>query len=331
VLCVLRAVRLGRMTIPATERGASNKGYSTDVVVDAALAESIRASLYRTDTTATGRVLPRFLSPLSATDREHFRVNGYLATNGLLTSDEVEQCKAALSDLAHRRTVWDKRVWSQEEPYFAQGGQDARADDPELRLRKLAYFVHLEPRLQHVATHPRLRAIVDELIGPESRMIQDMALLKPPFRGSEKPWHQDAAYFDWTPLGGVVGTWIALDEATVENGCMQIIPGSHLQGPSAHFHVRDCQLADQRVQVEQAVTIPLQPGGILFFLGLLHHGTPPNTTAARRRALQFHYAAADCRHMTIQQHGELFNEGGAYAGCRDWDLAEGVSRAILTP
>jgi phytanoyl-CoA hydroxylase len=251
--------------------------------------------------------------------------------NGLLTSAEVEDSKAALSDLAHRRTAWDKRVWSQEEPYFARGGQDARIDDPELRLRKLAFFVDLDSRLGHVATHPRMRAIIDQLIGPGGRMIQDMALLKPPFRGSEKPWHQDAAYFDWTPLGSVVGTWIALDEATIENGCMQVIPGTHQQGPAAHFHVRDCQLADQRVQVGQAVTIPLKPGGILFFSALLHHGTPPNMSASRRRALQFHYAGANCQHMTIEQHGELFSEGGAYAGCRDWDLAAGMSRAVLTP
>jgi phytanoyl-CoA hydroxylase len=318
------------MTTPATERGSS-KNYSTDVVVDPAEADSIRQSLYRTDAAALGQILPNFNPRPSAADLEHFRVHGYLAMNGLLTTDEIEACKLALGDLAHRRVAWDTRVWSQEEPYFAQGGQDARADDPELRLRKLAFFVHLEPRLRHVATHPKLRAVIDALIGPGSRMIQDMALLKPPFRGSEKPWHQDAAYFDWTPLGGVVGTWVALDEATIENGCMQIIPGSHLQGPAPHFHVRDCQLADQRVQVGQAVTIPLQPGGILFFSGLLHHGTPPNMTASRRRALQFHYAGAECRHMTIDQHGELFSEGGAYAGCRDWDLAAGTSRAVLTP
>jgi ectoine hydroxylase-related dioxygenase (phytanoyl-CoA dioxygenase family) len=162
-------------------------------------------------------------------------------------------------------------------------------------------------------------------------MIQDMALLKPPFRGSEKPWHQDTAYFDWTPLGGILGTWIALDEATVENGCMQVIPGSHLDGPAPHFHVRDCQIADQRVRVERAVAIPLKPGGILFFSGLLHHGTPPNTTSLRRRGLQYHYAAANCQHMTIQQHAELFESDGAYAGCRDWDLAAGMSRAVLTP
>ncbi|MDQ6675563.1 MAG: phytanoyl-CoA dioxygenase family protein [Chloroflexota bacterium] len=318
------------MTTPMTERKAK-KNYSTDVVVTPAEAEAIRQSLYRTDAAATGRILPEFRERLSEADIQCFREQGYLAMPGLLSAQEIEDCKAALSDLAHHRTAWDKRVWSQEEPYYAQGGAAAGADNPELRLRKLAFFVQLEPRLRHAATHPRLQTIVDQLIGPGSRMIQDMALLKPPFNGSEKPWHQDAAYFDWTPLGGVVGTWIALDEATLDNGCMQVIPGSHLNGPAPHFHVRDCQLADQRVQVGQAVAIPLQPGGILFFSGLLHHGTPPNMTAARRRALQFHYAAADCQHMTIDQHGELFSEGGMYAGCRDWDLAEGISRAVLTP
>ncbi|MGI9147024.1 MAG: phytanoyl-CoA dioxygenase family protein [Chloroflexota bacterium] len=318
-------------TTPATERKASNKNYSTDVVVSPAQAESIRRSLYRTDAAAVGRILPEFTERVSGADADYFREHGYLAMNGLLTAEEVEDCKAAISDLAHRRTTWDKRVWAQEEPYFVQGGDAAGVDDPELRLRKLAFFVQLEPRLAHVAYHPRLGAIVDALIGSGSRMIQDMALLKPPFRGSEKPWHQDAAYFDWTPLGGVVGAWIAVDEATIDNGCMQVMPASHLLGPAPHFHVRDCQLADQRVPVAQAVAIPLQPGGVLFFSGLLHHGTPPNMTAVRRRALQFHYAAADCQHMTIEQHGELFSEGGAYAGCRDWDLAAGVSRAVLTP
>ena len=109
--------------------------------------------------------------------------------------------------------------------------------------------------------------------------------MKPPFHGAEKPWHQDTAYFDYTPLGGVIGVWIALDEATVENGCMQVIPGSHLDGPAKHYHVRDCQLEDGGVRVDRAVVVPLKPGGALFFSGLIHHGTPPNTSGDRRRAL----------------------------------------------
>lgn len=317
------------MLTPATER--RSKGYSTDLVVNAAQAEAIRESLYRTDNARNGRILASLPIRLSAEDVEFFRTNGYLAANGLLTTNEVQACKDALTDLVRRRNEWAGRVWSQDEPYFAQGGEDARADDPEFRIRKLAYFVQIEPRLEALSRHPRLMACVDQLIGEGSRMIQDMALLKPPFRGSEKPWHQDTAYFDWTPLSGILGTWIALDEATVDNGCMQVVPGSHLDGPVPHFHVRDCQIADAEMRVDRVATIPLQPGGILFFSGLLYHGTPPNGTPHRRRALQFHYAAAHCEKMTIRQHGELFNAGGMYAGCRDWDLEAGMSRAVLTP
>jgi ectoine hydroxylase-related dioxygenase (phytanoyl-CoA dioxygenase family) len=148
---------------------------------------------------------------------------------------------------------------------------------------------------------------------------------------SEKPWHQDTAYFDYLPLGGIVGVWIALDAATVENGCMQVIPATHLGGPVPHFHVRDCQLADDGVQVDRAVVVPLAPGGVLFFSGLLHHGTPPNLSGDRRRAFQCHYAAAECRNMTMEEHAELFNEGGAYAGCRKLEEGSGLSRAVHRP
>jgi phytanoyl-CoA hydroxylase len=317
------------MLTPATERRP--KGYSTDQVVSAEEADAIRVRLYRTDGSTRGRILSRLPDRLSAEDVEFFSANGYVAANGLLTGEDIESCKSALSDLIRRKNTWDDRVWSQEEPYFAQGGEDSRADDPELRIRKLAYFVQIEPRLDTIARHPRLLAAVEQLIGAGARMIQDMALLKPPFRGSEKPWHQDTAYFDWTPLDGILGTWIALDAATIDNGCMQVVPGSHLQGPAPHFHVRDCQIADGQMPVDRVVTIPLEPGGVLFFSGLLFHGTPPNRTPLRRRALQFHYASARCTRMTIQEHGELFNVGGLYAGCRDWDLAAGMSRAVLTP
>ena len=144
--------------------------------------------------------------------------------------------------------------------------------------------------------------------------------------GVDAGFPQDTAYFDWLPLGGIVGCWIALDPATVENGCMQVIPGTHLEGPVAHFHHRDCQIADERVQVHRAVAVPLAPGGVLFFSGLIHHGTPPNYSTDRRRALQFHYAAANCRNMTFEEHASLFSEGGLYAGCRGWGRSD-IERA----
>ena len=300
----------------------------TEHVTPAEQAERIKRTLYRTDDSQLGSILPEFRARWSEDDLRQYRERGYLAMNGLFPADDVAAAKAGLATLAQRREELAGKLGIQEEPYYRQAG-DAAVDDPELRIRKLWKFVGLDERLHGMAFHPRLVPLLDGLIGAGHRLVQDMALLKPPFKGSEKPWHQDTAYFDYTPLGGVLGVWIALDAATVENGCMQVIPGSQLDGPTQHYHVRDCQLPDGRVQVNRAVVVPLEPGGVLFFSGLLHHGTPPNTSGDRRRALQFHYAARDCTRMTIQEHGQLFDDDGAYAGCRDWDLEAGMSRAKI--
>ncbi len=317
---------------PDTERGrarvTTDEGTSI-VVVDDDRAAQIRGTLYRTDESALASVVPQFRPHLTADEVRQFGDLGYFAMEGLLSPAEVEACKAGLSDLIANRADLGDQIWVQEEPFFHQGGTDERSADPELRVRKLARFIKADARLAGAAAQPRLMGLLDQLIGPGHRLIQDMALMKPPLKGSEKPWHQDNAYFDWTPLDGIVGVWIALDEATVENGCMQIIPGSHLAGPARHYHVRDCQLDDQGVAVDAIEVVPLKPGGVLFFSGLIHHGTPANQSASRRRALQFHYAAARCRRMTFREHMDYFSDGAFYTGCRDWDMESGVSRAIL--
>lgn len=271
-----------------------------------------------------------FAESLTEAQLRQFREQGWLALEGVYTTDEVEVAKTALADFIHGRIVpKDGRTHVQEEPAarLADGSAAPEtAEERELRVRKVFDFTHHDERLQRLTEQGRLRGMLDQLIEPGSRLVQDMALLKPPQVGSEKPWHQDTAYFDWLPLGGIVGCWIALDRATVENGCMQVIPGTHLEGPVAHFHHRDCQIADERVQVGRAIAVPLAPGGVLFFSGLIHHGTPPNYSRDRRRALQFHYAAANCRHMTFEEHAALFNEGGLYAGCRGWGMTD-IQRA----
>jgi phytanoyl-CoA hydroxylase len=266
-----------------------------------------------------------FTQSLSEKQVRQYRDQGWLAIEGLFSGAEVEIAKTALSDFIHGRIApKDGRTHVQEESVLLGLDGTPEAETPEereLRVRKVFDFTHHDERLQAMTMQARLRSMLDQLVGPESRLIQDMALLKPPRVGSEKPWHQDTAYFDWLPLGGIVGCWIALDRATVENGCMQVIPGTHLEGPVAHFHHRDCQIADERVQVSRAIAVPLEPGGVLFFSGLIHHGTPPNYSLGRRRALQFHYAAADCRNMTFEEHAALFSEGGLYAGCRGWNMS----------
>ena len=69
-------------------------------------------------------------------------------------------------------------------------------------------------------------------------------LLRPPPKVSgEKPWHQDAAYFRGSDPNLMFGVWMALDPATRENGCMEVIPASHLRGPAPHVPAEDINSA----------------------------------------------------------------------------------------
>lgn len=245
-----------------------------------------------------------------------FQREGFIAIENVFSAAELQTSKQALSDLVAGQCLECK-------PEFERGSnvEGLSADERERLVRKLMWFCKHEPRLEQMAAHPALLKIVKAILRSDVTMIQDMALLKPPHVGSEKPWHQDAAYFSMEPVEMILGTWSALDDATIENGCMHVIPGSHLSGPKPHYHDRDCQLPDDLVQVDQAVAVPLKPGGVLFFSGLLHHGTPPNRSPARRRALQFHYASVSCRRIEFSKHADYFRDSTGYAACAGWGTA----------
>lgn len=249
---------------------------------------------------------------LTADQIEQYRVDGFLVVENLISEDDVAKAFASIS-----RIIANDLVTLDIEKAYKDGKTQTPAEK-ELQVRKLMRFVEVDEHLKYLSEHPGVVSHCEQLIDDEVRMAQDMALLKPPFVGVEKPWHQDDAYFLVDPPEKVIGVWIALDEATTENGCMQVIPGSHALGPKPHYHLRDCQLPDDRVDIAHAVEIPLKPGGALFFSGLMHHGTPNNTSPKRRRALQFHYMGKSCTKLTPEQHGKMFNEDGKYAGCAVW-------------
>ncbi|GAB4454021.1 MAG: hypothetical protein OHK0029_07990 [Armatimonadaceae bacterium] len=270
-------------------------------------------NLYRFDRVAS--ILPE---PAALTEDAllRYQTEGFVAIENLLTPDEVEEAKAALSDLIHGR-VAEYKTPLQPEAEFQDTWEAMSAAERADRVRKIWRFVESEPRLNTLAvSHPALQTVLEKLIGEPVHLIQDMALLKPPHIGTEKPWHQDGAYFGWRPPEKIIGVWIALDEATAENGCMHVIPGTHRAGPVPHTHDRDCQIPDDRVKVAEDVLVPLKPGGALFFSSLLHHGTPPNNSPHRRWALQYHYAATSCEPINRVQHAEMFFEDGRYQGCR---------------
>jgi phytanoyl-CoA hydroxylase len=243
-----------------------------------------------------------------------YRADGFLAVEPAFTPEETEPALAGLTDLIMGRYPDFKGIQFEHAArrHLATMALEERQD----AVRKLMWFVDVEPRLAALAHHPRLLAVVERIIGEPAVLFQDMALLKPP-HGREKPWHQDHAYFD-LPLGTpVVGVWIALDEATPENGCMRLVAGSHRAGPVVHFQRRDWQICDTDMAGRQheVVAVPLRPGGCLFFDGLCQHGTPFNPTTERRRAVQFHYAPASAPRVSEAERLAVFGSEGKDVAC----------------
>jgi phytanoyl-CoA hydroxylase len=243
-----------------------------------------------------------------------FHEQGYLVVENAFSRDAVQDALEGLLYLLSGQHPTFTGVMYEKK---AQGipveqlATEARQD----YVRKFMWFVEHEARLKAMAEDPQLLDLVTRLIGESPALFQDMALLKPPRIGREKPWHQDHAYFDLPLTATVVGVWIALDEATTENGCMVIYPGSHRQGPVVHFNRRDWQICDTYDRFNGACAVPLKPGGALFFHSLLHHGTPANVSTQRRRAVQFHYAPASAQKTSKEERLTIFGEEGKDVTC----------------
>ena len=267
--------------------------------------------LYRFDTATKG--ISGGFPAVTEADIEYFHQYGYLVINDAFSVTEVE---AALAGMVHlmdgkcpdfRAIQFEPSLVKQKDEMEGQARRDA--------IRKVFNFVNHEPRMNAMAAHSGLLGVLERMMGDTPELFQDMALVKPPRFGSEKPWHQDCAYFNLPEGTTVVGVWIALDEATPENGCLHIIPGSHSEGPMIHFKRRDWQICDTDVPVGRDTMVPLQPGGCLFWHGLTHHGSPVNRSEQRRRALQFHYKPASAGEVTTQERLAIYGSDGKDVDC----------------
>ena len=278
---------------------------------------------------------------LSREHLEQFAEIGYLAFDSVLTTDEVTELRLGMSEITHRimesarsgraeierstksapdlESVTIKHPDSGYSIQFEPGVDPLALDneESEIKYRKLYNFHHVHPAFEKLATeHPRIFGFIESILGEASVLKDSMALSKPPYIGTEKPWHQDNAYFDWLPLEKIATVWIALDDATIENGCMHVLPGEHTRGALKHHHTFDCEILPDRIDASNAVPVELKAGGAMYFSAMLPHQTPPNTSRFRRRALQFQYRATSTRRVSKEEFGRVFAEAdGTPASC----------------
>ncbi|MGW0228037.1 phytanoyl-CoA dioxygenase family protein [Actinopolymorpha singaporensis] len=242
------------------------------------------------------------LEDVGEAELERCRRDGFLPVSRALSPETVRDAVAGLEDLARPNSPADVQYEAWAETLLDTLTPGQRLDV----TRKFMSFTAHESRLTAIANDPGILEVVARLLGGAPRMFQDMALLKPPGGGREKPWHQDNAFFHLVPGTPIVGVWVALDAATEDNGCMRVIRGSHRDGPVRHVHLRDLQICDGNVPIDRGVAVPLPPGGLMFFDGLLQHGTPSNDTTTRRRALQFHYTVDEVTSTSAEEYAAVF-------------------------
>jgi ectoine hydroxylase-related dioxygenase (phytanoyl-CoA dioxygenase family) len=172
---------------------------------------------------------------------------------------------------------------------FLQGLDGGRISIAETGA--ITFTLHLVEREPVAAAFARDTVFVDlchDLIGSDVRLYWDQAVYKKPEKPRRFPWHQDNGYAFVEPQQYLT-CWVALTDATVDNGCPHVIPGLHRRGTLQHRYVEP--LGWEMVESHpDAVAAPVGKGGIVVFSSLTPHLTGPNVTDAVRKAYILQYA-----------------------------------------
>ncbi len=222
-----------------------------------------------------------------------FREQGYLNIGRILGDDELE----TIGSEYDRLVTFEAQTLGNE-------------DDGVFPYRAMLNF--RSPPLRAFINHPEIVELAAQILGPDVRFWWDQGINKAPGSGSEIPWHQDNGYHE----GGCpeyLTTWLALDDSDLENGGLEILPGSHREGPrshalqTVHYYVPD-------VDGSGAIELPARAGDHLIFSSLLLHRTVGNhTTDRQRRAWVMQFARGDAYNLAT---GEPYDD-------RPWVVRDG--------
>jgi ectoine hydroxylase-related dioxygenase (phytanoyl-CoA dioxygenase family) len=238
---------------------------------------------------------------LTAEQIAFFHENGYL-NDGLRFYDDAQV--AALRERLH--AVMEGRA--QAEPEALRNLRGGELDSDQVVVQIVNIWEADDLFRAHLA-HPEITAMIAQLTQAETiRVWHDQIQYKPPITGSATDWHQDHPAWPILEPADLISCWVALDDATVENGCMWMVPGSHRWG--AHrglgsgegFAPRyDPTLIPEGAKVT-AVPCEVKAGYGMFHHCLTWHGSPPNPSPRPRGAIAVHYMPGHTRFVPKGRH-----------------------------
>jgi phytanoyl-CoA hydroxylase len=168
---------------------------------------------------------------------------------------------------------------------------EAGAHPPRLRN---AFRMHLYlPFFMKLAHHPPLVTIMKQLLGSPLRLYSSQMFFKPAKVGSEVPWHQDMAYWPFHPAE-MATAWIALDDTSVENGCVRFLKGSHkkvlLPHEASGVKGNSLKLSESALpEGYEELAVEVSKGSVVIHHCPTLHRSEPNRSHAERRGLLYIY------------------------------------------
>jgi ectoine hydroxylase-related dioxygenase (phytanoyl-CoA dioxygenase family) len=217
---------------------------------------------------------------LSEAEVDHFTTHGFVTPAHRLPANLVD----GLRDEIDRLIDGNRDV----RPEQLVGAHIPRSLDTGIRGRN---------ELRLCAEHPDILDMVEQVIGPDIILWGSQVFSKPPATGMAIPWHQDGQYWPMRPLATVT-VWVAIDPATIENGCLRVVPGSHTSGLLAHEVSSDARLALNQglaggaIDERAAVDVELEAGQISLHHVMLVHGSNANHSSRRRCGYAIRYMPA---------------------------------------
>jgi ectoine hydroxylase-related dioxygenase (phytanoyl-CoA dioxygenase family) len=235
---------------------------------------------------------------LTTADVEAFETNGFVSIPRITTDEEVAWLRELYDWLfAGRAEAFRGGHFDLVRPYDSEG---------EDRLPQLLTPEQRFTQLKQTTFWLNGRRLAAQLMRLDESQLRGWGhmIRKPALVGESLPWHQDEAYWDPKLICRALGCWLPLDDATVENGCMSYIPGSHRSDVLPHRHVGD----DPRVHalfatpakadLARAVPAPVPAGGAVFHHSRTLHSSGPNRTDKARRAYANEWQLAPVKAQT---------------------------------
>ena len=194
----------------------------------------------------------------------------------------------------------DKIRFFLEDDAFDESGQLRQSKNDS--LNKMGHAMHdLDPVFNAFSRTPELAAVISSLGYAEPGIIQSMYIFKPPRIGGEVTCHQDSTFI-YTEPESCTGFWFALEDATIENGCMQFIPGAHKMPLKQRNYRRDDgkfvieTIDDTPWPEERKLPAEAKAGTMVIFDGRMPHLSGPNLSARSRHAYTLHVIDQSCHY-----------------------------------